>query len=215
MKNNLKNDLKKYNLDLDVLKEYIIKQLQIESLKENCNIYYLDIYSPFLEDLSKFEFFHKIFILHVNIKTIEKFKLKKDYISAFTKMNNLNLKYPKIRFEYQDSNDIDYFKTFKFNFNLIEKLIICRDCYDIGVEFKFKNLVFWKANNNYFFKILFSFENIENNLKELTLKNYSDYNEISISTFEKINNFKSLEYLEKYDYIFEDTFLLRIYNLKY
>ena len=63
LKSNLKADLKKYSIDMNILREYIYNKLNFTNFKpdDDEDYYLIDIYSPFFDDLSKLEYFNKIF----------------------------------------------------------------------------------------------------------------------------------------------------------
>ena len=217
LKNNLKTDLSQYSIDLNILKKYIYNKLNFTNFKPDNNedYYLIDIYSPFFDDLSKSEYFDTILCLPINIMTIEKFNLKNDYILTFSKLNKLNLKYPALKFQFIDQNDINYFKEFKLNFKNIKKLHIYKYSKDEGFSFSFKKLKFWQSSKKYFFNTLFSFKDIEYNLIELSLVNYdNNHTFVKSSSFENINNLKSLENLYMNNYYFDVDFVLKLYNLK-
>lgn len=72
-------------------------------------------------------------------------------------------------------------------------------------------------NYDYFFKNLFSLNNILNNLIVLELEgNYFNNNYIQIKgdSFEDINNFRHIEKISLNYIIFEESFILKLYNLK-
>ena len=123
---NLEDDLTKYKIKLDVLKEYINEQIKIPNLKEKYE-YFINIYSPFFDEISKSEFFEQKFCLPINIKTIKKHNLKKDYSLAMQKLNKSNLKYPAIEFIYKNGEDVNYFNELKLNFKFIKKLYIHKE----------------------------------------------------------------------------------------
>ena len=134
------------------LKIYLINDYT-KIIKEDDLVEYdreIDVNSPIFDLLFKEDVFQKFFIIPISKKEIEEYNLKNEYISAFNKLNNLNLNYPLIRLVYNDGEDINILNEFKFNFNLLKSLEIKQE----------------KSCKNYdlFFKTLFSFPNLENSL---------------------------------------------------
>ena len=82
----------------------------------------IEIYSPLFELLSKNNYLEKNFTVPIPLNTIKKYNTKNDYISAFDKMNKLNLKYPSIFVSYNKYNDIDLLKELMINFKNIKRL---------------------------------------------------------------------------------------------
>ena len=95
-------------------------------------------------------------------------------------------------------------EDFNINFGQIKKLTI----FQIDSEID---------NYNDFFKMLFSFNNIGNNLIYLNLdiiiNIFKQKNiEIDAKLFENLNNFKSLKYLKIYGFIFKPILNLSLIN---
>ena len=123
---------------------------------------------------------------------------------VFDKLNNLNINYSSIFYNLTDINKINYLKEININFNKIKKLIIESD-YDEyedededededEVKEKEKEKDNIKKNQiKNFFEILFSINNIENNLIYLKIK--FKHCQINPEILEKINNFKLLRQL--------------------
>ena len=211
----LQEDLVKNNLNIDIIHEYLINDLkklskkltEKENEKElNKFIYFkkeINIFSPFFDFLINSEYFD-LFTIPISVKLIEKFNLKNDYISAFEKLNKLNSKkYPSLLFDYKDSNDINYLKEFKIKFHKIKRLIMSHD-YSIYID-----------NYDYFFKTLFSFNNIEKNLIHLNLYvGFIRKDLIDPNSLKNLNSLCSLEVLELKGFKFKTTFTLKLKNLK-
>jgi len=131
---------------------------------------------------------------------IIKNNLINDYISTFNTLNESNLKYDSIAFDYTYDSDINILKEFNINFKQIKKIILY-DCRP-GPEPKF--------NFNNFYQKFFSL-GIEQNLIYLSLghKLYSPP-DIEAELFNTcINNFKSLKHLELYNIKFKNTFIFK------
>ena len=159
---------------------------------------YLDISfnSPYFDTFSKSKFF-KNFNVKIDIK---KDKSKNACILEFDKLNEINSNYTSISFYCNEKDDINYLKNSNINFNQIKSLKLSI----------FENSV----NLDFFFNTLFSFNYIENNLLYLHLKISEYEKKIDSKLFEKINNFKSLEYLTLFNFIF-DNFEIKLNTLKY
>ena len=129
---------------------------------------------------------------------IKKYNLKKDYISAFNKLNKSNVKYSKIRFDFIVPEDINYLKDFNINFSHIKQLTINNND-------KFK-----LVDYNLFLKTLFSFKNIEKNMINLKINFSHFFVTFCPEDMENLNNFKSLEILSLENFYFDTTFLLKL-----
>ena len=184
---------KKYNNN--IIQNYLIYYL--EKNPELKNIY-LDIYSPFFDILMKTNFFSDKFIIVISMNFIKQNKLEKDYINAFHKLNKLKSNY-SLQFRFNESNDIDYFKTFKINLSSINKLVIFDDSYK-------------GKNYDYFFGKFFSFKEIPKNL--LNLKISIKSNNIEAKLFQELNSFKNLEHLELDGIKLNSLFVLNLTKLK-
>jgi len=213
LKNFLEKDILKNKLDFNVVKKIIVdiynkyNRVYTESNdsnenQENDNL--IEIYSPFFDDLSKIELF-SLFSIFISAHIVGKFNLSNDYISIFEKLNQTKSNYSSITFYYKDSHDIDYLKEFKINFSQIKRLHLMIDDY------------FNTKDYHYFFKIFFSLNNIENSLVILDLNikwmKYKQY-QIETNLIEKLNNFKSLEYLHINGLKLKENFELNLCNLK-
>ena len=192
LKNNFENYLSTYKIDLDIFKKYILNFSNYKREFENNVITKdIDIYFPFFDDLSQTNFFDKFFV-PINVEVIESNNILNDYIMTFQKLNKCNLKYPGLKFIYKDGKDINYLKELQLNINSIKKLEI--ENYGAipshsNIFSIFNSFVFWQSNYDYFFKTLFSFNGIENNLIELS---FYDCESIIPDSFCGIQNLKAL-----------------------
>ena len=203
--NKFNSTLNKLKLKEENITDYIINFFKNYEKKENDEIY-IDIYSPFFDLLSKEEYFWKKFIIPIISEFIDKNKLKNDYISFFNKMNKLNINF-SLLFLYINKNNINYLKELGINFNQIKKFIASPSN---SREFI---LVDNKKDFNDFFKILFSFDNI-NNLNYLKIHISGNQHKIKFNIIESLNNFKCLEYLYLAGIDLESTFIINLPNLK-
>ena len=169
--------------------------------KKNLPLNQISIFSPFYEHISKCDYF-EIFKLAISSKLIEKFNIKEDYISAFAQINELNLKYPVILFDYKDSNDINYLKDLKIKFGKVKKFAATHD-FSIYIK-----------DYDYFFKTLFSFSNFEKNIVYLNLFIGCNRNlRIESNSLRNLNSCTSLETLELKSFKFKTTFIFNLKNL--
>ena len=178
----------------------IIQNYLIYCIEKNSNLknIYLDIYSPFFDILMKTNFFSYKFTIVLSMNFIKENKLEKDYINAFNKLNKLIKKY-SLLFRFNDSNDMDYLKTFKINLSSINKLIIFDDSYK-------------DKNYDYFFGKFFSFKEISKNLIDLKISLKSE--NIEAKLFKDLNSFNNLEHLDLNHIKFNSLFILNLTKLK-
>ena len=199
LKNKLKAKTDKLRVDIKTIERYAVKLC--EKYEKNLNYenkIKIDIFSPFFSELSKNEFFKNLFIIPISMRIIEKYNLQNDYIKAFEEMNN---NYSAILFNYRYHNHIDFLKTLNINWGGIQTLIINE---------KIENSK--KADYLYFYKTLFSFNNLGKSLLHLTI--FLNYKNCKLpQLFDNINEFKLLERLELRG-INIDFYLLKLYNLK-
>ena len=192
--------IKKNNIDLDSLKEYLIefyknqKNLKKEKL-------FLDIFSPFFEELSKSECFD-LFIIPLEMDLIDKNQLNSDYIAAFENLNKKELNNICLKINFRNEKDINALKGININFEKIQEL----DIINVGNE---KNI-----NYDNIFKQLILAPNFGKNLKKLYLKIHDVWGKINdIKIFEKINNFSNLLSLELNGFKFQKNFELNLKNI--
>ena len=199
----LKYDLSKYNKNFNIKPEVIInffktyknnKTKNIEIPKDNIinSKIEIDIYSPFFKILSTNNEIFEKFSIVIPIKYLQKF-LKEDYISIFDKLNKLKSNYISLSIYCKDNDDLIKLKDLKINFNQIKSLSI--------------NIEETQINYEQFFNILLSL-NI-NNLTDFIL-NKDIYGEIDPISFEKLNNFTSLENLSLIGVKFSNIFKLKL-----
>jgi len=164
----------------------------------------IDMNSPLFDIFYKSKLFGELFIIPIYLKFIKNYKLKKDYINAFNKLNDINSNYSSIFLKCNDDKDISYLKDFNINFNKIKNLNIKLD--------------YSKANFNYnlFYRELFSLKDIENNnIIDLYINNNDYYtNEIDENILENLNKFKKLENLKLNEIKAKNIFELKIKTLK-
>ena len=192
--------IKKNNIDLDSLKEYLIefyknqKNLKKEKL-------FLDIFSPFFEELSKSECFD-LFIIPLEMDLIDKNQLNSDYIAAFENLNKKELNNICLKINFRNEKDINALKGININFEKIQEL----DIINVGNE---KNI-----NYDNIFKQLILAPNFGKNLKKLYLKIHDVWGKINdIKIFEKINDFSNLLSLELNGFKFQKNFKLNLKNI--
>lgn len=192
--------IKKNNIDLDSLKEYLIEFYKNQKNLKKEKIF-LDIFSPFFEELSKSECFD-LFIIPLEMDLIDKNQLNSDYIEAFENLNKKELNNICIKINFRNEKDINALKGIKINFEKIQEL----DIINVGNE---KNI-----NYDNIFKQLILAPNFGKNLKKLYLKIHDVWGKINdIKIFEKINNFSNLLSLELNGFKFQKNFKLNLNNI--
>ena len=204
----LNNKFKKEKFE-DILYE-ILENKKIKDIDEeeviNININksdekLIDINSPLFKIISKTKIFEKNFSIYISQN-----ESKKDYIILFEKLNKSNIKYSSIYYEFNRMNRINNLKEFNIDYNKIKKVTL-----SVNFEYEIEQDIIKK--NIYFFKTLFSINNIDNNLIYLNIF-FKNKNNITPELFENINNFKSLKYLIIDNFIFNNNFTIKISNLK-
>ena len=166
----------------------------------------VDIFSPLLDVVAKLEIIEKTFPIFIRTDLIEKYNLENDYIEAFKKMNQSNVKYSGLIFHFYNPEHINYLEKFNINFGQIKGLFIEEkrdentdfDDYEIGNNNYDNNSIEKKHLDNYsnFLKKLFSLNNIGNSLLILDIKlNSYKIQKIEPNLIAKINDFKILEKL--------------------
>ena len=211
---NLEKDLAEFKIDKTIFDNIVFNilnknQNEIKNNSDDMDFKKqenkIEIYSPIFDIVSKLDIFETSYVLPISTKIIEKNNLQNDYISIFSKLNELNYKYSAIYFTIKDTKDIDYLKIFNINFNKLKKLAIIEDNF---IKLKIRDY-------NYFFNTFFSFENIEKNLTYLNLDLFKHTNErIESSLMEKLNTFISLKYLSLSGFLFDELFIIKLANLK-
>ena len=192
--------IKKNNIDLDSLKEYLIEFYKNQKNLKKGKLF-LDIFSPFFEELSKSECFD-LFIIPLEMDLIDKNQLNSDYIAAFENLNKKELNNICLKINFRNEKDINALKGININFEKIQEL----DIINVGNE---KNI-----NYDNIFKQLILAPNFGKNLKKLYLKIHDVWGKINdIKIFEKINNFSNLLSLELNGFKFQKNFKLNLNNI--
>ena len=192
--------IKKNNIDLDSLKEYLIEFYKNQKNLKKGKLF-LDIFSPFFEELSKSECFD-LFIIPLEMDLIEKNQLNSDYRAAFENLNKKELNNICLKINFRNEKDINALKGININFEKIQEL----DIINVGNE---KNI-----NYDNIFKQLILAPNFGKNLKKLYLKIHDVWGKINdIKIFEKINNFSNLLSLELNGFKFQKNFKLNLNNI--
>ena len=210
LQKNLKDDLLKIKFDSKNIinaKEYLIyyfkkyyeKTNEDESdINKNKKIL-IDIYSPFFEILYKTEIFTEIFNIKILPRSIiHKNNLKNDYITIFDNLYKFNPQYSSISIYCNEIDDFNVFTELGIHLNNIKNLI-----------------VFVLDSKNIF---SFSFKELDNSLKNLKhLRIDSKYTKslkIKDELFENINNLYFLEELQLNDVVFENNFIIKLFDIK-
>ena len=192
--------IKKNNIDLDSLKEYLIEFYKNQKNLKKGKLF-LDIFSPFFEELSKSECFD-LFIIPLEMDLIDKNQLNSDYIAAFENLNKKELNNICLKINFRNEKDINALKGININFEKIQEL----DIINVGNE---KNI-----NYDNIFKQLILAPNFGKNLKKLYLKIHDVWGKINdIKIFEKINDFSNLLSLELNGFKFQKNFKLNLNNI--
>ena len=197
-KNRLRKDYEKLRLKLNIkedeMERYILYYYR-KRLNDDQRRVSISIFSPIFDIFVKEgkDIFDKLF--YINIRLDSQIILKSDYISAFEKLNESNVKYSILDIYFTKNEDISYLSELKINFANIKKLYITK---------YYTDKIF---NIN-----MFTNDDLLNNLVYLNLVFYAD--KVRPKAFENLNNFKSLTKL-KLEANFESTFILNLPNLKY
>ena len=133
----------------------------------------IDIYSPLFDLFSLKEFFEKLFVLKIPIKSIKNYNLSNDCILAFDKLNKLNFNYPTLELKILDGNDMEYIKRLNINFNKLKKLTITIDKDDDG----------FISSYNCLFEYLFTVPDIQHNLVSLEIEGGKPQKDYNINSF--------------------------------
>ena len=212
LKDNFNNILTENNIDLNLIKSYIInyyKYKSEEEIKNENNLIFnskllIDISSPFFDFLLNTDIFEKYFIISIPINYFKEYNLKDEYISFFNYLNSINAKYSSLKIDFKINEDVDIIKELKINFEQIKDLNILK----IGRD---NNYIY-----NYFFSNLFSINSFGKNIKNLYINLYDIYTTIKLdsNSIEGLNNFQNLEKLKLNSFNINDIFTLNIPNLK-
>ena len=200
------------NIDFNIIKSYIINYYKNKAKNQNNTEkdtnsntkISIDIYSPFFEILSDSEIFEQYFMVLVPIVEIKKNNLENDYISCFEKLNKVKSKYSSIKIIFKENEDVHFMYKLIKNFEQINELYLLKNGRSSNYNF------------NNFFKSLFTMNGIDKNLKALDINIYDSNSDIYLdaNSLENLNNFSSLEKLKLNSFHFNDTFTLKLYNLK-
>ena len=208
----LKDDFSEYKSDFNDINKIIItycfnkykKIISTCNFKKELDIFdicqYIDIYSPFFYILLKDEILSQIFTIKIKSSQVEQYNLLDEYKTLFNNLNNSNSRYSSLELDFRKTDDILYLNKFNINFAHIKKISVIQEGDNSMNDY------------NFLINTLFSSANIKNNLVYLHLFIYS--NEINTSSFENINNFKSLKYLELCGFKFQTLFTLKLNGLK-
>ena len=196
----LKTFVDKNNINLDSLKSYLIEFYQNQKNLKKPKLF-LDIFSPFYEELSKSDCFD-FFIIPIEMDLIDKNQLISDYRTSFENLNKNELNNICIKINFRNEKDIDLLKDININFEKIKDL----DFINIGNE---KNI-----NYDSIFNKLFLEPNFGKNMEKLNLKIHDVWGKINdIKTFEKINNFSNLISLELNGFKFQNNYKIKLQNI--
>ena len=186
--------------------ENIIYDVINEEEREEYYHKLISIDSPLFDLISKTKNFESNYVIYISQIIAAKLNLKKKYNKLFNELNNSNRNYSSICFEFNRKRKIYYLKRLNIDFNKIKRIYL--KCYNSS----YPSNNFEKFNdNNFFFENLFSINNIENNLIYLNIV-CQCYLENDL--FENINNFKSLKYLILEEFEFNNTFYIKLKDLK-
>ena len=194
--NILKEGLSKYlsmnKIENKIFQIYLIKFFEIY-FKENDENLYIDIFSPYSEQLYKSnEIFRNMFII-LNIDEIKKYNLELKYNSFFKGLEGLKNNYYSLSIKFYWPEDLNYLSKLNIDFHNLKRLELNFGC-DTN-----------NTNPNSIQAILFSNKNLEYNLEYLHL--ICSGETIDYNIFKQINNFKSLKELNleriKFDKIIE------------
>ena len=206
IKNKLKDDISKYQLDINYLNEYIYYYFKkyLENIKSFENIK-ISIYSPFFEILSNSDIFKQIFT-YISTYLIK--KGKNPYLKIFNKLNESGKNYSSISFDYKNEEDFNYINELNIDFKNIRNFELIQNTAFSSQHPK-------TTNYDKIFSSFFSINNIENQLVYLNIKiGWTDKDVIEPNSLEPLNNFKLLNELKLYTLHFKSIFILRLPQLK-
>ena len=206
-KDKLRKEMEKSLLEYNNIKDNIIQKIIINYFEKNLElvtsvkeIRLIDFFCPFFDILMKTDNFDKIFTILITSSIIKKYDLKNDYCLKFDEIHKSNIKYSSIQFCYKEFNDLEYLTQFKIDFNQLKELFLHQRNYDYFIHY------------DKFFKKLFSFFNIKNNLVHLETKILAK--DVDSTIIDEINEFKLLENLKLNGFYFETPAIFKLYNLK-
>ena len=178
---------------------YYINKYNNKLLSEfNENKIIINIFSKLLQTFSSLNIFDKIFSILINKK--KEYKIN-DIKKLIDYLNNNNIKYPSIIYQYKNTEHISYLKYFNIDFKQIKKLAIKQK-----FECNKKNC------DNFFNTLLLCFNENYNNLIYLDIQIQTCH--IKSDLINKLNDFKNLETLKLKGFLFKTPFILKFNNLK-
>ena len=129
-------------------------------------------------------------------------------------MNNLNVNYESLRFEYENGYYVDYLKDIPINYNQIKKLELYNNSVLDGIlDIENNKEKYEESNTN---SIVFPLMANATNLIHLSITYFTSFfKEINPKPFEFINTFKHLEYLKLDSLNFESKFVLNLDTLRF
>ena len=190
----LKNKFEPKNLDIKFFEKFN------QIIKNPTKMNYIDIYSPFFYSISLTKSFGDIFVIPLEIRSLEVFKLKYDYKIAFENLDKSNSKYFSLHFSYQNVGDIKHLKEYNNLFKKIDYLEI--------KPYKLADI----DNHDVLLKDLFSLKDFSENLIKLRIE--FKQIKIEINIIENLNNFRKLEELTFDGFKLKENFILKLNNLK-
>ena len=180
---------------------YYINKYNNKLLSEfNENKIIINIFSKLLQTFSSLNIFDKIFSILINKK--KEYKIN-DIKKLIDYLNNNNIKYPSIIYQYKNTEHISYLKYFNINFKQIKKLTLT-----IKQKFECNK----KNCDNFFNTLLICFNENYNNLIYLDIQIQTCH--IKSDLINKLNDFKNLETLKLKGFLFKTPFILKFNNLK-
>ena len=212
------DDLKKYNLKLDdvknIFEKYNKKYLKKEKnnkifiLEDNIQLY--DIYSPFIESLIPFK--NDIFI-NLPLDHIKKYNLINDYKRFFEKYRN-NIKLINISLD--KTEQVKLLEELNINSFLIECIVIELKKNSNDNDENNENLDKKKNDNNNLISQLFAFLINQKNLNSLKLNfNKFDHDyKIDNKIFSPLNNLQSLKNINLENINILHKFIIKLEHLE-
>ena len=200
----LKDNLLYTHTNNKIIKPYLlyyINKYNNKLLSEfNENKIIINIFSKLLQTFSSLNIFDKIFSILINKK--KEYKVN-DIKKLIDYLNNNNIKYPSIIYQYKNTEHISYLKYFNIDFKQIKKLTIKQ---------KQKFECNKKNCDNFFNTLLLCFNENYNNLIYLDIQIQTCH--IKSDLINKLNDFKNLETLKLKGFLFKTPFILKFNNLK-
>ena len=181
--------------------------------RRNQDYGYIVFFSPFFDSLSKSEDFNKFFTILISIYKINRYDLAQYYYGKFYNLNNLNIKYSSLRFEYENGDYVDYLEDIPINYSQIKKLELYNNSVLDGIYGTENEEEYEESKTN---SIVFPLMVNATNLVHLSITYITSLIiKASPKPFEFINTFKNLEYLKLDSLNFESKFVLNLATLRY